>query len=137
MIGAKHQWLLWLAGALMLSASLFFGEPGFSENRNLPVNLYYTSEAMAIFLFHLFIFVNFKQYLITFLLLGLSVNKLFDELFFDPTKMQLNELFFTVAIIIFGIIRQRRIKRNSKTVANDRVCHNNCSFEIDNRKQEE
>jgi len=128
MTGAKYIKLLWLAGALMLTASLFFSEKGFSQNRNLPVNLYYSTEALAIFTFHLFIFANFKKYFVTFLLLGLSLNKLLDEIFFDPTKLQLNELFFTLALLIFGLYRQRLIKRSVKTAADDRLCDNKCSL---------
>lgn len=134
MTGAKHIRLLWVAGGLMLLASLVFSVPGFSENRNLPVNLYYSTKALAIFIFHLFIFLNFKKFLITFLLLGLSLNELFDELFFDPTKLQLNELVFTVIVIIFGFNRQRAIKRNNKIDADGSLCHNNRYFETDNRK---
>lgn len=109
MTGAKYIALLYSAGTVMLLADLVFSQNGFSESFGLSKGfLYYTSISFSIFLFHLFIYLNFKNYFITFLLLGLSLNKLMDELFFNPTKLQLNELLFTILIVIFGIYKFRK-----------------------------
>lgn len=109
MTGAKYIALLYSAGAVMLLADLVFSHEGFSESFGLSKGfLYYTSISFSIFLFHLFIYLNFKNYFITFILLWLSVSKLMDELFFNPTKLQLNELLFTFLIVIFGIYKFRK-----------------------------
>lgn len=122
MTGAKYIVLLYAAAAFMLAADLVFYPPGFSARYGFSANLYYTAIGLSIFLFHLFIFLNFRKYFVTFLLLGLSLNKFLDEIFFDPTKLQLNELFFTIAITIFGLFRQRLISRSRKDAADDRLC---------------
>jgi len=127
MTGARSLWLLYPAGGFILLADLVFSSPGISQRYGFPVNLYYCSLFLGIFLLHRFIFVNFKQYFVTFLLYGLSINKLLDEFFFDPTKLQLNELLFLIAFLIFGYFRQRLISRSRKVVANGSICDSECN----------
>lgn len=134
MTGAKYKGLLWSAGGVMLLADLVFSAPGFSAYYGFPANLYYIGIALSIFLFHLFIFLNFRKYFVTFLLLALSVNKLLDEIIFDPTKLQLNELLFTFAIVIFGLYRQRLISRSTKDSADGGLCDGKRSLKGDSHE---
>lgn len=107
MTGAKSQWMLWAAVSIGIAAFQFCNVSGISDA--LVINLYYTGYAMAFFLFTLFIFVNHKQYFISFIAVGLSFSNLVDELFFDPTKFQLNELVFAILLFIFGIERYYKV----------------------------
>lgn len=142
MIEAKKIWLLWIVATLSIATFLFWEvldkniNPFLSENYGFTVSFYYVPLSIVFFLLFLFIFVNFKQYLISFILLGLGINNLADELFFNPTKLQLNELVFFILIVSFGLYRQKLIrgdsKRNSKTISNGNASHNNRSFETDN-----
>lgn len=131
MIEVKSKYLLWLAGAIMLSADLVCSEIIKFEWCRLPFNLYYSSVALSIYMFHRFIYVNFKKYFIAFLTYGLSINKLSDELFFCPTKLQLNELLFAFILLIIGFFkyggkdRLRRIyEKLHKIYSHDRNSNN-------------
>jgi len=114
----KRYFILWLAMCLGVLADLFFTQKGFSENNGLSFNAYYTSWALVYFLILLFLYLVIKNKIVTLssdftpiVALCLSVNKLYDETLGNPTKLQLNELFFTIAIVSFALYRQRRIKR--------------------------
>lgn len=41
---------------------------------------------------------------------GLSINNLFDELFFNPLELGLNEVIFTIVLILIAIFRYVRRK---------------------------
>jgi len=47
-----------------------------------------------------------RQSLITFLFFAVSLNNLFDELFFDNTKVQINELIFFVIIPLIWFLKK-------------------------------
>ena len=113
MAEVKSTYLLWIAVIILIAAFQLWNLPYFSEANGFPFNLYFKGTAIAFFLFCLFIFINFRTKLIAFLCFAFSLNNLTDELFFDPTKMQLNELLFTIGIISFGIYRQRLIERDT------------------------
>jgi len=67
----------------------------------LPKGSFYIGNAIFISLICYYIYYNFKKHWIAFLLFSLSLNNLVDELLFDNTKIQLNELFFTLIIVYF------------------------------------
>lgn len=144
MTEVKKIWLLWIVAILGVATFLFWKflhenlNPILSENYGLTVSFYHAPISIVFFLLYLFIFVNFKKYFITFLLLGFGINNVMDELFFDPTKLQLNELVFTIVIISFGLFRQRLIRRDakgiSKNIPNDDIRHNNSSVTANNRE---
>lgn len=108
MEGVKNNLILWIAAIGYIAAFQLWNFPQFSVRYGFPVNLYFLGTAITLFILCLFIFINFRQYFISFLLLGLSINNLSDELFFDPTKLQLNELFFTVCLVSFGVWKYYR-----------------------------
>jgi len=58
---------------------------------NMPKGSFYVGNALFIMLLCAYIFYKDRSK-IAFVLLVASVSNLFDELFFDPTKLQLNEL---------------------------------------------
>lgn len=142
MTEAKKIWLLWIVAILGVATFLFWKflhdnlNPILSENYGFTVSFYHAPISIVFFLLYLFIFVNFKRYFISFLLLGLSINNMLDELFFDPTKLQLNELVFTFGIISFGLFRQslirREHKRTGKAIPNDAICNDNGNTSINN-----
>lgn len=144
MTEVKKIWLLWIVAILGVATFLFWKflhenlNPILSENYGLTVSFYHAPISIVFFLLYLFIFVNFKKYFITFLLLGFGINNVMDELFFDPTKLQLNELVFTIVIISFGLFRQRLIRRDAKgigkNISHDAICNNNSSITANNRE---
>lgn len=68
----------------------------------LPKDSFYIGNALFISLICMYIFIKEPKSFITFVLFCLSINNLFDELFFDNTKLQLNEIAVGIAIILFG-----------------------------------
>ena len=102
----KQQVFLWLSGFLMIAANLFLFEKGFSGRYNLPFNAYYTAVAASFLLLNAVLYVNFKN-LVTYVFLCLSVNNFLDELFFNPQKLQLNEVISFIAIVIIWIVKKR------------------------------
>ena len=70
-----------------------------------PKGFFYIGNAMIITLLCAYLFLTDKKSNVKFILFSLSLNNLLDELFFDNTKLELNELLTTLAIIIILIIR--------------------------------
>ena len=66
---------------------------------------FYIGNAMTITLLCTYLFLTDKKSNVKFILFSFSLNNLLDELFFDNTKLQLNELLTVLAIIIILIIR--------------------------------
>lgn len=74
------------------------------------------SQAFFIFLLCVYMFFTDKKSSIKFLLFCLSLNNLFDELFFDNTKLGINELLTAVGILIILVIRIRNDRKKSRFV---------------------
>lgn len=53
----------------------------------------------------MYLYLSNKKSFICFVLFGLSINNLADELFFNPTVFQLNELLFSVALIVLWVLK--------------------------------
>lgn len=87
------KWLLYIA--LLISIITY------NTWMYLPKGSFYIGNAIFISMICGFIYINYNKYWISFLLFYLSLNNLVDELFFDNTKIQLNELFFTLIILYF------------------------------------
>lgn len=85
----------------------------------LPKGTFYIGNSLFIFLLCVYLFFKEKQSTIKFVLFCLSLNNFLDELFFDNTKLEINELFTGLTIIIFAIIKNKndtkRTKSNSRT----------------------
>ncbi len=77
----------------------------------LPKGSFYIGNGLFIFLVCSYIFSIDKRNVWAFILWGLSINNLADELFFDNTKLEFNEIVVGVAIIIIAIIK---IKKNAR-----------------------
>jgi hypothetical protein len=76
---------------------------------------FYKGNAVFITLLCFYIFNLNRKVWISFLLFSLSLNNLFDELFFDNTKIQLNEILFAIFITIITVVRyavQEHPRRN-------------------------
>jgi len=90
----------------ILSIALVISIITYSFWNYLPKGSFYIGNSIFIFLLCLVIYLQNKQYFISFLLLCLSINNLLDELFFDPTKKGLNELIFALLIPIIYYARK-------------------------------
>lgn len=71
----------------------------------LPDGSFYIGNALFVSLICAYLFFTDRKSNIKFTLFSLSLNNLFDELFFDNTKLELNELLTLCAIIVILIIR--------------------------------
>lgn len=74
-----------------------------------PNHFYYISEAVLIFVVSLYLYLHVNNFF-TFLMFGLSINNLLDELFFNPLKLNLNEMIFTIVLIIIALRRYGKSK---------------------------
>lgn len=84
----------------------------FWENlKNLGFKVFYIGNAIFIFSLCLYLFLTDTKSFIKYILFCLSLNNLCDELFFDPTKMGMNEIFIALTVLIFAIIRNKNAKR--------------------------
>jgi len=74
-----------------------------------PKHFYYISESILIFVVSLYLYSYVKNFF-TFLLFGLTINNLFDELFFNPLELGINEIVVTIVLILIAIFRYVRRK---------------------------
>ena len=79
----------------------------------LPKGSFYIGNAIYIYLLTLFIFIQKRKSFIRFILLAFAVNNLLDELFFDNTKFQLNEIILPFLLIIIWKLCRQDTKRQS------------------------
>jgi len=71
----------------------------------LPEGAFYIGMSLFILLLSVYIYLKNKKSFICWLLLMLSINNLADELFFDATKLQLNELIFALSLPVVWVIK--------------------------------
>lgn len=74
----------------------------------MPKGSFYIGNAIFILLLCVYLFLTDKESIIKFILMSLSINNLFDEVFFDNTKLELNELLTALAILIFALIKNKK-----------------------------
>lgn len=96
--------LLWLS--IIISLLTYLGWE--------PIKYYYGFQVfyigMALFIFMLSLYIwklSSKRSIPEFVLFALSLNNLMDELFYDPTKFEMNEVVFVFILIIYSV----RIKK--------------------------
>ena len=65
-------------------------------------HFYYKAESIMIFSISLYLF-RCKKNIVTFLIMSLSLSNFFDEAFFNPTKLEVNEFIFAIVVLIFSI----------------------------------
>ncbi len=97
------KYLLYIATPVSLITYLFWEQ--------LPKGSFYIGNALFIFLLCSYIFVNHKQSFIKFVLFGLSLNNLIDELFFNPTELGYNELALAVSLPIIWFYKTKHNAR--------------------------
>lgn len=97
------NYLLHIATPVSLMTYLFWEQ--------LPKGSFYIGNALFIFLLCIHIYKEGRQSFIKFVLLCLSLNNLLDELFFNPTELGINELFFTISIPITWFIKRNKNAR--------------------------
>lgn len=74
-----------------------------------PKGTFYIGNAIVFFLIGLHLFLKDKKSNTYFLLFALSFNNILDEVFFDNETFGINEVFFTIGIILITIIRCSKI----------------------------
>tara|TARA_B110000977_G_scaffold143019_1_gene181644 strand:- start:1530 stop:1826 length:297 start_codon:yes stop_codon:yes gene_type:complete len=92
--------ILYIATAISLITYLFWGY--------LPKGSFYIGNALFILLLCIYLFLTDTESVIKFILLSLSLNNLLDEMFFDNTKLELNEILTTITIITFALIKKKK-----------------------------
>ena len=92
--------ILYIATVISLITYLFW--------EYLPKGSFYMGNALFILLLCIYLFLNDKGSVIKFILLALSLNNLLDEMFFDNTKLELNEILTALTIFIFAIIKKKK-----------------------------
>ena len=92
--------ILYIATVVSLVTYLFW--------KYLPKGSFYIGNSIFIFLLCVYLFLNDKESVIKFILISLSINNLFDEMFFDNTKLELNEILTALTIFIFALIRKKK-----------------------------
>lgn len=105
MIGDKI--LLWLA--LLVGLVTFSLWSIIRDYFGIPI--FYTGNSFFIFLLCVFLLNKFKDSLVCFLLFGLSLNNLIDELFFNPTEIQFNEI---ILLILLPILWHLKTKKHAR-----------------------
>lgn len=78
---------------------------------HLPKGGFYVGNALFIFLLCTYIFTKDRQSFIKFVLFCLSLNNLLDELFFNPTELGINEVFFALIVVIIGFVKYNKNAR--------------------------
>lgn len=90
----------------LLYTSLVIGIFGNALTEYLPKGSYYILTALFINLLCMYLYLSNRKSFICFLLFGLSINNLADELFFDPTVLQLNELLFACGLMAIWVLKK-------------------------------
>jgi hypothetical protein len=92
--------ILYIATVISLITYLFWSY--------MPKGSFYVGNAIFILLLCVYLFLNNKESVIKFVLMSLSINNLLDEVFFDNTKLELNEILTALTIFIFAIIKKKK-----------------------------
>lgn len=78
------------------------------------ISIFYIGNALFIFLLCVLNYIFSRKDVISFLLICLSFSNLLDEIFFDNTKISLNEIILALILpIIWFIIRKRDAGKNN------------------------
>lgn len=97
--------LLWLA--------LFVGLTTYSFWSYLGNGAFYIGNSLFIFLLCAFLFNKNRSSLVCYLLLCVSLNNLFDELFFNPTEIQYNEIILLILMPFVWYLKTKKYARKN------------------------
>lgn len=100
----RNQIILWIAIIVSVIAYSFWD----LIKKNTGIGIFYYGNALAFFILSLFIWINHKKYSTSFVLLCIASNNLLDEIFFDNTKIGLNEYLFLAIVILITYLRYAR-----------------------------
>mgnify|MGYP003630672548 CR=1 FL=1 len=95
--------ILYMATVVSLITYLFWSY--------LPKGSFYIGNAIFILLLCVYLFLNDRGSVIKFTLISLSINNLLDEMFFDNTKLELNEILTVLTIFIFALIKNKNVRK--------------------------
>jgi hypothetical protein len=100
----KYKILLYVATALSVATYSFW--------QQLPKGSFYIGNSIFIFLLCFFIFIKDRKSFITFVLLALSINNLFDELFFNPKNIGINEYLVLLILPLIWFVKYKKCQKN-------------------------
>lgn len=75
---------------------------------HFPKGTFYIGNALFIFLISMYLFFNERQSFIIFTIFALSIGNLLDELYFDPTKLGINEIVLVCVLPIIWLFKFRK-----------------------------
>jgi len=101
------KFILWAAFVVAFITYSFWSP----INEYLQANIFYLGNSFFIFLLCLFLFNKNRASLVCFLLLGVALNNFLDELFFNPTEVQLNEM---ILLLIAPVLWRLKTKNNAR-----------------------
>jgi len=121
MIATNKKTILYIGTVVGVGTYLFWNDLkhlGFNltyKDKNVfsveSIKVFYLGNALFIFSLCLYMFLTDTKSLIKYVIFCLSLNNLCDELFFDPTKMGISEIFVAITVLVFAIIRYKNAKR--------------------------
>ena len=82
--------------------------------KNAGFSIFYIGNALFIFSLALYIFLKDRKSFIAYVILGLSVNNLLDEIWFNPIKFNWSEVFVGVLIILLALFKNYKNGRKNK-----------------------
>ena len=78
---------------------------------NIPV--FYLGNSFFVFLLSLYLLKENRTSLVCFLIFGVAFNNLLDEIFFDATQIQLNEILLLILMPFIWFVKTKRNARKN------------------------
>lgn len=106
------KWILYIAFIISVVTYLFW-----KQIKDLTdYSIFYIGNALFIFLICTYLYIKDSKSIIIFILASLSLNNVLDEIFFDNTELQLNEILTTIAIITFAFYKFRNDRKRTNNI---------------------
>ena len=100
----KSKIFLYAASIISIATYLFWEQ--------MPKGSFYVGNAIFIFLLCSYIYTKDRNGFIAFVLFGLSLNNLFDELFFNPKVIGINEYLILLILPLIWFIKFKKCQKN-------------------------
>lgn len=102
-----------MIGKLILWLALFTGLATYSFWGYFGAGIFYIGNSFFVFLLCIFLFNKNRASLVCFLLLCLTLNNLLDELLFDPTEIQYNEIVLLIVMPFMWYLKTKKYARKN------------------------
>lgn len=97
-----RNWFIWIIIIISLITYLFHNE--IDKYLGLEYWFWFKGQALFIWLMSGYLLSLVKKKSVAFILFGYATNNLFDELFFNPVGIGLNEYIFAILIPLIALI---------------------------------